>query len=61
MKTEDAPETEEVDEFRPVPNRETLRSAGLTLPRRRSGHFRRQAIKRMRKDLREVLGYEVLG
>lgn len=59
MKTEDAPGAEQVDpaefEFKPVPNRKTLRDAGLTLRRKRTGHFRRQAIKRMRA------GYEVLG
>lgn len=51
----------EPDTFKTVPNREDLRRAGLTLRRRRAGHFRRQAIKRMGKDHREALGYEVLA
>lgn len=57
MKTDDQPKAEEVDpaEFKPVPNRKALRDNGLTLPRRRQGFARRQAIKQMR------LTYEALA
>jgi hypothetical protein len=57
MKTEDQPEpaAEEVEQWKTVPNREDLRRNKLTLRRRQAGHFRRQAIKRMRA------GYEVLA